>query len=282
MDKIKQWWANDLPAVVKYIFLLLGSIGLPAFIILMTIPDRTETFFVWTVKPVLNARLMGVMYGNALLLVILGIFQTSWARVRVVMLAITVFSLLATTLTFFYLKPFLAHPWFHLAFWLSMYFVLFFAAPAVFLIYERREGGRLPVQIPLNPMTRLVAGVSMLVGFVTGLGLLFRIDLVNQYWPWTMPPLVGGLIGVLFITHTVCYAWALWDGDWLRGRPIFQQGPITGLLFLLLPLVHPGDLDADANSTLALYSVVSGLVMLANLAVLLSYRRTSEVAVQGA
>jgi hypothetical protein len=282
MDRIKQWWANDLPAVIKGIFLLLGSIGVPAFIILMTIPDRTETFFVWTVKPVLNARLMGVMYGNALLLVLLGIAQTSWARVRIVMLAITVFSLLATTLTFFYLKPFLAHPWFHLAFWLSMYFVLFFAAPYVFLTYEKLEGGRLPVRIPLNSLTRLVAGGSLLVGFVTGLGLLFRIDLVNQYWPWTMPPLVGGLIGVLFITHTACYAWALWDGDWLRGRPIFQQGPITGLLFLLLPLVHPGDLRVDAGSSLVLYNVVSGLVLLANLAVLLSYRRTRKAVGQGA
>ena len=47
-----------------------------------------------------------------------------------------------------------------------------------------------------------------------------------QYLP------VGGLIGVLFISHTAAYAWALWDGDWLRVRPMFWQAPITGVLLM--------------------------------------------------
>ena len=238
----------------------------------MTMPDKTETLFVWTVKPEINARLMGVMYGNALLLVIFGALQTSWARVRIIMLVIMLFSLLATVLTFFFLKPFLAHPWYHLAFWLIMYFILFFTAPAVFLTHEKKEGGRLPVQIPLNPGTRLLAGASLLVGLICGLGLLFRVDLVNQYWPWNLPPLVGGLIGVLLITHTAAYAWALWDGDWLRVRPIFWQAPLTGLLLLLLPLIHPNDLRQDAGIALTLYNSLAGLIVLASLGVILGYR----------
>ncbi len=108
------------------------------------------------------------------------------------------------------------------------------------------------------------------------MGLLFNIELVNQYWPWKLPPLVGGLIGVLFITHTAAYAWALWDGDWLRVRPIFWQAPITGLLFILLPLLHPNDLPPDAGSTLMLFYFVAGLLTLSNLAVILQYRNTER------
>jgi hypothetical protein len=276
MNKLKQWWRNDLSTGVKFVLLILLANGLPAFIILMTIPDKTETFFVWTIKPEINARLIGVMYSNAMLLVGFSAFQTKWENVRINMVVITLFSILATVLTFFYLKPFLAHPWFHLTYWLSMYLVLFFAAPYIFLTHEKKYGGKLPIQIPLNNGTRFIAIVSMLISLVCGLGLLFNIDLVNHYWPWTLPPLVGGLIGVLFMTHVAAYAWALWDGDWLRVRPIFWQAPPTGLLFILLPLFHSTDLRPDAGSALTLYYLLAGYAVLANLVVMLAYRTAEK------
>jgi hypothetical protein len=216
------------------------------------------------------------MYFNALLLIGFGIFQTSWPRVRVIMVVITLFSIFATVLTFFYLKPFLAHPWYHLTFWLVMYLVLFFTAPIVFVSQEKKYGGRLPVQIPLNLATRLLAGGLLLISLAIGLGLIFRIETVNQFWPWIMPPLVGGLIGVLFITHFAAYAWSLWDGDWLRVRPMFWQVPIMGLLFILLPLLHPNDLRPDVGTALTLYYIMAGLVVLSGLGIILSYRAAEK------
>jgi hypothetical protein len=276
MDRLKLWWSNGLAGSVKFVFLVLLANALPAFIILMSLPGMTEILFVWTINPVINARLVGVMYFNALFLIAIGLFQTSWARVRIIMVVITLFSILATVLTFFYLKPFLAHPWFHLTYWLSMYLVLFFAAPYVFVSQEKKHGGRLPIKIPLNNKARLLAGFSLLLSLIFGLSLIFRVDVVNQYLPWTLPPLVGGLIGVLFITHAAAYAWALWDGDWLRVRPMFWQAPVTALLFILLPLLHPGDLRPDAGTALALYYILAGLVLLANLGIILGYRAADK------
>jgi hypothetical protein len=102
--------------------------------------------------------------------------------------------------------------------------------------------------------------------------LIFGFDTVNGIWPWNLPPLVGALIGVLFITHTAAYSWALWDGDWLRSRPMFWQAPITGLLFMLLPLIHSASLAPDAGAGLALYYLLAGFMALAHLAIILSYR----------
>lgn len=276
MNTLKAWWHNDLPRAVKFVFLVLLANGLPAFLILTILPNFTETLFVWTIKPVINARLIAVMYSNALILVALGALQTSWARVRVTMVVITLFSLLATILTFFFLKPFLAHPWYHLAFWLTMYLILFFAAPYVFLTQEKKSGGRLPVQVPLSSTARLVGMISGVVSLLSAVGLIFKIELVNLYWPWTLPPLVGGLIGVLFFTHAAAYSWAVWDGDWLRVRPIFWQAPLTGALFILLPLLHPGDLPADSGTAQILYYSLAGLVVLSNLAIILSYRKAEK------
>jgi hypothetical protein len=276
MNNLKQWWFNDLSIGVKFVFLVLMANAVPAIIILMSIPHMTESFFVWTVKPVINARLMGVMYANALILIVIGVFQTSWAQVRIIMVVITLFSVLATVLTFFYLKPFLAHPWFHLTYWLGMYLVLFFAAPYVFVAQEKKHGGRLPVQILLNNPALALAVVFMLFSLFCALGLLFWVDAVNQVWPWTLPPLVGGLIGVLFLTHSAAYAWALWDGDWLRIRPIYWQAPLTGVLFILLPLLHPADLRPDAGPALALYYILAGLFVLSSLGIILSYRAAEK------
>jgi hypothetical protein len=272
MNELKHWWSNDLPKGVKFIFLVMLANAVPAITILMLLPHMTEILFVWTVKPIINARLMGVMYANALILVGIGLFQPNWGRVRIVMVVIMLFSILATVLTFFYLKPFLAHPWFHLTYWLTMYLVLFFASPYVFVTQERKQGGKLPVQIPLNIITRLLTLVFVLICFVSGLGLLFQIETINQIWPWKLPPLVGGLIGVLFITHIAAYIWSLWDGDWIRVRPMYWQAPITGLLFMLLPLLHPADLYPEAGDALVLYYSLTGFVILAGLGIILSYR----------
>ena len=194
MDKLRQWWCNELPMGVKLAFLVLLANAAPAISILMVFQGRTETLFVWTIKPFINARLMGVMYANALILITIGVLQPNWARVRIIMVQITVFSFVATALTFVYLKPFLAHPWFHLAFWLTMYLALCIVAPYVFVTQERAQGGRMPIRIPLSSAARLLAGAFLLVSLICGLGLLFRVDIVNQVWPWKLPPLVGGLI----------------------------------------------------------------------------------------
>lgn len=278
MDKLQLWWENGLSNRVKFVFLVLLANALPAFIILMSLPRMTDILFVWTIKPEINARLVGLLYGNALLLIGLGLFQRRWARVRIIMVVITLFSILATLLTFFYLTPFLAHPWYHLAYWLTMYLILFFAAPVVFVTQEQAHGGRLPVRRPLNPAARLVAGLSLAISLIGGLGLLFDVARVNQFWPWTLPPLVGGLMGVLFVTHAAAYGWALWDGDWLRVRPIFWQAPLTGLLFILLPLVHPNDLRAGGEAALALYYLLAGGVVLVHAALILRYRLTAPLA----
>jgi hypothetical protein len=276
MNKIKLWWNNDLPKSVKFVLLVLLANGLPAFIILMSMPGKTEDLFVWTINPTINARLVGVMYFNALLLVGFSAFQITWVNVRINFVVITLFSIFATLLTFFYLKPFLAHPWYHLAYWLTMYLILFFVAPYVFITQEKKSGGKLPIQIPLNVGARVVACTSLVLSLICGLGLLFNIELVNQYWPWKLPPLVGGLIGVLFLTHAAAYTWALWDVDWIRVRSMFWQAPPTGLLLILLPMTHAADLKPEAGNTLTLYYALAGYAVLANLGIIFWYRSVEK------
>jgi hypothetical protein len=216
---------------------------------------------VWTIKPDASAQLLGVMYGNALLLVAIGLLQPGWARARITLVLIAFFSVAATIVTVFTLDPFLKHPWIHLAYWLSMYAILFLAAPLVLISEERKQGGRLPVVVPLSGATRLAAACSVAVLGAVGVALFASPSFVSDLWPWKLTPLVGRILGVWLCALAVAYAWALWDGDLVRTRPIFIQGIVTGPALALVPLLHQADLREGVADELAIYLTLAVLLI---------------------
>jgi hypothetical protein len=251
---------DGLSLRVKLVYLVLVANGVPAFVLLTFASRHTADLFVWTVKPPASAQMLGVMYSNALILVLLGLAQPSWARARVTMLLISVFAVSATTVTFFNLHPFLQHPWTHLTYWLTVYLVLVLAAPLTFVLEEREHGGRLAVEQPLGVLPRIVAAVGALGLGALGATLLVHPATVNHVWPWTLTPLVGRILGVWFCALAVAYAWALVDGDWLRGRPIFLQALPTGVLALLVPALHGDELRSDGAHLIGYVALVAFLL----------------------
>jgi hypothetical protein len=185
---------------------------------------------------------------------------------------IAVFAVAATTMTFFHLDPFLAHPWYHLAYWLSGYAVLVVAAPAVLLLRERRDGGRLPVEEPLSPAERVLGGAAGLAMGTAALALLVDPVWFSGAWPWDVAPLTGRLLGVWLAAFAAAWAWALWDGDRHRARPLIVAAPITGVLLALVPLVHAGDVRAGAAAELAVYYALAVLVAAPGLGLLTGAR----------
>jgi hypothetical protein len=264
-ERFSAWWRSGLPPSVKFVYLVLLANGVPAFIFLMSAPANTDDLFVWTVKPEASAWLLGVMYGNALLLVAIGLMQRDWAHARVTLVLIACFSVAATVVTLFNLDPFREHPWYHLVYWLSMYVILLFAAPFVLFREERRQGGRLPVEEALGRVARAVGAACTVALGALGLALLVDPGAVSDIWPWELTPLVGRIAGVWFAALGVTYAWGLWDGDRRRVRPIFVQGLVTGPLVALVPLVHADDVRADAAAELALYLGIGALLVLSGL-----------------
>src|SRR5205085_5192462 len=150
--------------------------ALPAFLVLMSVPDGTEHWFVWTVKPAANARVLGVMYGSACLLGLLGYAARTWPRQRATFAVVAPFAVTATIVTLVTLTPFRAHPWYGLAYWLLMYSLLFVAVPAVFATEERRHGGRLPVEAPFGSAARVAVAFLCAVLLAAGIGLLFELS----------------------------------------------------------------------------------------------------------
>jgi hypothetical protein len=138
-----------------------------------------------------------------------------------------------------------------------------------FVLEEREHGGRLPVELPLGALARAVGALGVLGLGALGLALLIDPTTVNHSWPWMLTPLVGRLLGVWFASLAVAYAWALADGDWLRARPIFLQGPPTGALILLVPALRGGEFRsgvAHLGVFVALVAFLLGGGLLASIA----------------
>jgi hypothetical protein len=242
MDK---WSTSGQHPWVKFVELFLVANAVAAVLSLGLAPG-SEDWFTWTIVPDASARLLAVMYANAVVLGMVALRQPDWARARAIFVLITVFAVAATTMTFFQLDPFLAHPWFHLTYWLSGYAVLVATAPAILVWQERSHGGRLPVRLPMTPVQRATGALAALVmGGVAG-ALLIDPGAFSSLWPWQIAPLVGRLLGVWLAAFAVAYAWALWDGDWDRARPLYLAAPVTGLLLALVPPLHAGAIETGA------------------------------------
>ena len=262
---MNRWWTTGQHPWVKFVELFLVANAVAAVFSLGLAPG-SEDWFTWTVVPDASARLLAVMYANAVVLGVVALRQPDWARARAIFVLITVFAVAATTMTFFQLDPFLAHPWYHLTYWLSGYAVLVATAPAVLVWQERKHGGRLPVGLPMTPVQRATGAVAALVMAGAAGALIVDPGAFSSLWPWRIAPLTGRLLGVWLAAFAVAYAWALWDGDWRRARPLYLAAPVTGLLLALVPPLHAGAIEAGAP--LGAYYVFAAAIALPGLGLL--------------
>jgi hypothetical protein len=244
--------------VIRAVQLVLLVNAVPAFVVLTSLPGRTDDLFVWTVKPDASAQLLAAMYGNAALLTLLTLGRKAWAQIRVAFVVFTFFSFAATIVTFFHLDPFLAHPRYFFVYWLVNYFFLFFMTPYVFFREERAHGGRLPIDMAL---ARGPVALAALACLAAGIAMFIGPPHVNDVWPWPMTPLVARIIGVWLTALALAFAWAVWDGDAARARPILVQALPTAVLIGIVPLVHRGDLTGGAGHWILFAALLAGLVI---------------------
>jgi hypothetical protein len=257
--RVREWWVSGQDPWVKFVelFLILNAV---AAVLSLGLAPGSEDWFTWTIVPDASAHLLAVMYANAVVLGVIALRQPDWAHARVIFVLITVFALAATVMTFFNLDPFRAHPWYHLAYWLTGYAVLVATAPAVLVWQERRHGGRLPVTAPLTRLQRATGAAAATGMGVASIWLIVSPTGFSDVWPWDVAPLTGRLLGVWLGAFAVAYVWAVWDGDWGRVRPLYLAAPVTGLLLALVPLGHAGDVRPSAAAELIVYYALALVV----------------------
>jgi hypothetical protein len=177
---------------------LLVSAGLAAGAGLQLFVGATHTdhYFAWTIEPPLTAAFLGAMYLGAVVLLLMGFAQTTWADTRVAFIATSCLVPLLFVVTLIHLDRFhtgsnrtvtLVGTWI----FITTYGWLPVLLAAAFVTQVRAAGSDPPRMRPLPAWIRvtLVAQAFVLLGL--GLALMVAPTSVRHVWPWELTPLTG-------------------------------------------------------------------------------------------
>lgn len=214
--------------------------------------EQTATFFAWTVAPPLTAAFLGAAYWAAVPVELIAAREATWARARVALPGIWLFTTLTLVVTlvhfdrFHFSSPVLsaqAAAWF----WLAIYAGVPVAMLLVLVLQVRGPGSDPGREKPFPWWLRVWLGAEGAGMLAVGLILLVAPSAVFGAWPWTLTALTGRAIGAWFIGIGFAAVQALREDDVARVRPIGGGYTCMTVLQLIAVARYPGDLSWGAS-----------------------------------
>jgi hypothetical protein len=207
---------------------------------LFLFPHRTDTLFSWTVNPALTAAFLGAAYWSAFVLEFLAARETLWARARIAVPAVLLFTFLTLIATLLHIDKFHFGPAFSLLtqagtwVWLLVYALVPVAMAVLLVLQVRKPGIDPPRDAAIPGWIRLVFNAQAAIMILLGIALfVMPKPTAELIWPWTLTPLTGRAIGAWLLGVGVAAGHIAWENDWLRAR----AGTIAYALFGVLELI---------------------------------------------
>jgi hypothetical protein len=204
---------------MRYWFLVDSLLVLLTGIQLFVLTEYTDRFFAWTITPALTAAFLGAAYWAALPLVYLSSRETIWARARLAVFGVLVFTILTTAATLIHLDRFhlfgpnpLAQ--FAAWVWLAVYGVVPPALLIILILQTRLPGSDPRRQAPLPGWLRAILALQALV--MLTIGVILFIAPLAPIWPWKLTPLTGRAVGAWLVGIGIIVAHVNFENDWRR------------------------------------------------------------------
>jgi hypothetical protein len=213
--------------------------------------EQTDTYFAWTVSPPITAAFLGGAYWAAVPVEVIAAREATWARARIAVPAIWLFTTLTLVVTLVHFDRFhfsspipsaQAAAWF----WLAIYTGVPVAMIAIGLLQLRMQGGD-PPRGPSAPMWMRIAVLVQGGGMLAfGMGLLLVPTVVGPVWPWTLTPLTARAVGAWFVGIGFAALHANRENDFLRIRPLGGGYTVFAILQLAAIARYSGTVNWDA------------------------------------
>jgi hypothetical protein len=182
---------------------------------LFVLTEYTDRFFAWTIDVPLMAAILGASYWGSFALVLVASRQQAWARARVAVLGVWLFTVLTLLATLIHIDLFRMDNVFGWA-WLVVYLVVPLGYGVFAVRQLRSAGGDPPRQAPLPTWLRFVLGVQAAIMLIWGTALFLAPQTMAALWPWALTPLTGQAIGAWLIGVGVTAAHMCWENDFGR------------------------------------------------------------------
>ncbi|UOY02379.1 hypothetical protein [Blastococcus sp. PRF04-17] len=224
---------------------------------LLVLADVTDRYWVWAIHTELTAAFLGAAYAAGLVLSLLSLRERSWARIRIPVITVTVFTVLTAVATLVHNHKLLLTSGGAVArlaawVWLAVYLVI----PVVcLLVVLRQERGRplpgparrlmpdwLTVALAAEGAVLLTAGAMLFAG---GLTVHHHVMPMTRFWPWDIMPLSAQVIGAWLLALALAAALAIGDGDLSRLRIPGVTYTVFGVLQLVVVIWHRSFVEAD-------------------------------------
>jgi hypothetical protein len=225
---------------MKLLLYLASALVLAVGLTLFLFPEKTDTLFSWTINPALTAAFLGAAYLAAFVLEFLGARETIWARARVAVPAVLIFTVLTLVATLLHIGKFHFGPEFSLLtqagtwVWLLVYAIVPVAMAVLLVLQLRTPGIDPPRTAPLPGSIRLVFICQAAVAITLGIALfVVPTQTAELIWSWLLTPLTGRAVGAWLVGVGVAAGHIAWENDWLRVR----AGSIAFAVFAGLQLI---------------------------------------------
>src|SRR5438094_8944158 len=199
--------ASEIRPVVALMLWLLDAASTLVFLAglqLSLLTEQTDTYFAWTITPPLTAAFLGAAYWVAVPVELIAAREKLWAKARVAVPAIWLFTTLTLVATLghfdrFHFSSPIASAQGAAWFWLAIYAGVPVAMLLIGWLQIRAPGGDPPRGAPAPTWMRVLVlgqGVGMLV---FGAGLFLLPSAVAPLWPWPLTTLTSRAIGAWLI-----------------------------------------------------------------------------------
>ena len=241
------------PLIAPMRWLLYAASGLVflAGLQLSLLTEQTGTYFAWTISPPLTAAFLGAAYWAAVPVELIAARETVWAKARVAVPAIWLFTTLTLVATLLHFDRFhfsspiasaLGAAWF----WLAIYASVPVAMLLIGWLQLRAPGGDPPRGSPAPLWMRiavLAQGIGML-GF--GMGLFLLPSAVGPLWPWTLTTLTARAVGAWLIGIGFAAIHANRENDFSRIQPLAGGYMAFAILELVALARYAGNVNWNA------------------------------------
>lgn len=224
---------------------LVFIIGIPLFLL----SEQTDRYFAWTISVPLTAAFLGAGYWSSFFIEFMASRERAWARARIAVPAVLVFTVLTLVATLIHLDLFHLGSSFGLITqvgtwtWMVVYVTVPILLVTLWIVQLRLPGGDPSRRAPISAGMRFAIGLLAAGMMALGLALFVAPLDTAPLWPWELTPLTGRAVGAWMIGLGVAAAHMAWERDWRLVLPASAMFAVFGGLELLVLLRFLGAVD---------------------------------------